>query len=58
MTYEEKYDLLYCWMKRNGLPMPIEIEPYTEEEQKLRDSMPPAFWTLREWQHFYNNHCY
>lgn len=29
---------------------PLELKPYTKKEKKERDSLPPMYWSQRDWK--------
>lgn len=45
----DKYNKLIEWCQSGGYQLPFFLEPYTKEESKERDALPPIFWTRRDW---------
>ena len=52
----ERYDKLIDWCQTGKYDLPFWLEPYTEEESKTRDTMPPMFWTRRDWLAYHEEH--
>ena len=45
----DKYNKLIEWCQSGGYELPFFLVPYTKEESKERDALPPIFWTRRDW---------
>ena len=52
----DKYNKLIEWCQSGGYQLPFFLEPYTKEESKERDALPPMLWTRRDWQAYYEEH--
>lgn len=53
VSYEElkdRYHKLKKWLWKQDIYIPIDIEPYTEEERELRDRLPQIYWTSRDYE--------
>jgi hypothetical protein len=56
MNLKEKFELLYSTVLNvNPGIIPLEIDPYREDEKELRKVLPPTHWTRRDWLDYNNN---
>ena len=55
ITHEElkqRYHELKKWLWRKNIWIPIDIEPYTDEERELRNTLPQIYWTDRDFEDY------
>lgn len=45
---QERYDKVKSWLSTQGIYIPIEIEPYTQQEYESRQRLPKIYWTPRD----------
>ena len=46
---KEKYDMLYN-IADSFNAIPLYMRPYSSDEKRVRDSLPPMMWSTRDWQ--------
>ena len=48
-NWQNKYEQLKKYLLSLGYEVPLDIEPYTDQERESRDRLPEIFWTKRNY---------